>query len=166
MHGTVFIFDINQSNIYFNFDEMFAVILIWGCHLWKKVMNAKCVWCSRPVRTSLFFKCVLCNSEYFIGLDVHLFQKQMRCYKAKRPALTREQWPHRVSQEEGSIFWEVIVSVILSKTYICTCVLFGTVFETEIFHYTIPKLLIRKRYYVLFLMPVFIVQVTKLVQFT
>jgi hypothetical protein len=31
---------------------------------------------------------------------------------------------------------------------------------------TVPKLLIRKRYYVLFLIPVFIVQVTKLVQFT
>jgi hypothetical protein len=35
-----------------------------------------------------------------------------------------------------------------------------------IFHCTVPKLLIRKRYYVLFLMPIFIVQVTKLVQFT
>jgi hypothetical protein len=30
----------------------------------------------------------------------------------------------------------------------------------------VPKLLIRKRYYVLFLIPVFIVQATKLVQFT
>jgi hypothetical protein len=30
------------------------------------------------------------------------------------------------------------------------------------FHCTVPKLLIRKRYYVLFLMPVFIIQVTKL----
>jgi hypothetical protein len=31
---------------------------------------------------------------------------------------------------------------------------------------TVPKLLIRKRYYVLFLIPVFIVQVTELVQCT
>jgi hypothetical protein len=46
------------------------------------------------------------------------------------------------------------------------CVLFRTVSEIELFHYTVPKLLIRKRYYVLFLIPVFIVQVTKLVQFT
>jgi hypothetical protein len=30
----------------------------------------------------------------------------------------------RVSQEERSIFWEVIVSVILSKKFICTCVIF------------------------------------------
>jgi hypothetical protein len=36
----------------------------------------------------------------------------------------------------------------------------------ELFHCTVPKLLIRKRYYVLFLIPAFIVQVTKLVQFT
>jgi hypothetical protein len=34
------------------------------------------------------------------------------------------------------------------------------------FHRTVAKLLIRKRYYVLFLIPVFIVQMTKLVQFT
>jgi hypothetical protein len=46
------------------------------------------------------------------------------------------------------------------------CVLFRTVSEIEIFHCTVPKLLIRKRYYVLFLRPVFIFQVTKLVQFT
>jgi hypothetical protein len=34
--------------------------------------------------------------------------------------------------------------------------------ETEIFHCTVPKLLIRKRYYVLFLIQIFIIQVTKL----
>jgi hypothetical protein len=32
---------------------------------------------------------------------------------------------YRLSQEEMSLFWEVILSVILSKkVYICTCVLF------------------------------------------
>jgi hypothetical protein len=36
----------------------------------------------------------------------------------------------------------------------------------KVFRYTVPKLLITKIYYVLFLIPVFIVQVTKLVQFT
>jgi hypothetical protein len=41
---------------------------------------------------------------------------------------------------------------------IFTCVLLLTV--------SVPKLLITKRYYVVFLIPVFIVQVTKLVQFT
>jgi len=74
---------------------------------------------------------------------------------------------YRVSQEERSIFWEVIVSVILSKNFIYTCVLFRTVSEIEPFECKPQKLLIRKRYYeyVLFLIPVFIVQVTKLVQF-
>jgi hypothetical protein len=53
-----------------------------------------------------------------------------------------------------------------SEQCICTCVLFRTVSEIELFHCTVPKLLIRKRYYVMFLIPVFSVQVTKLVQFT
>jgi hypothetical protein len=35
----------------------------------------------------------------------------------------------------------------------------------RLFHCTVPKLLIRKRYYMLFLIPVFIVQVIKLVHF-
>ena len=75
---------------------------------------------------------------------------------------------YRVSQEERSIFWEVIISVILSKkNFIWTYVLFRTVSEIEPFECKTTKLLIRKRYYeyVLFLIPVFIVQVTELVQF-
>jgi hypothetical protein len=41
---------------------------------------------------------------------------------------------YRVSQEERSIFCEVIVSVILSKkVYICICVLFRTVSEMELY---------------------------------
>ena len=53
------------------------------------------------------------------------------------------------------------------KMFIWTCVLFRTVSEVELFECTNSKLLIRKRYYVyvLFLIPVFIVQVTALVQF-
>jgi hypothetical protein len=45
-------------------------------------------------------------------------------------------------------------------------VLFRTVSEIELFHCTVPKLLIRRRYHILFLISAFIVQVTKLVQFT
>jgi len=41
---------------------------------------------------------------------------------------------YRVSPEARSMFWEVIVSVIISKKCICTCVLFRTAFEMEIFH--------------------------------
>jgi hypothetical protein len=41
------------------------------------------------------------------------------------------------------MFWEIIVSVILSKNWcICTCVLFRTVSEIELFHCTVTKLLI------------------------
>jgi uncharacterized membrane protein len=52
--------------------------------------------------------------------------------------------------------------------YMCasTCVLFRTVSVIELVDCTIPELLIRKRHYVLFLIPVFIVQMMKLVQFT
>jgi hypothetical protein len=34
------------------------------------------------------------------------------------------------------------------KKYIYTCVLFRTISEIKLFHCTVPKLLIRKRYYV------------------
>jgi hypothetical protein len=51
------------------------------------------------------------------------------------------------------------------KKCICTCVPFLTVSEIQLFHCTIPNLLVRKRYYVLFLIPVFIVQVTRLILF-
>jgi hypothetical protein len=50
------------------------------------------------------------------------------------------------------------------KKCIYTYILFRTVSGVELFHCTVPKLLIREIYYVLFLIPVFIVQVTKLVQ--
>jgi hypothetical protein len=74
---------------------------------------------------------------------------------------------YMVSQEERLIFWEVIVLVILcKKMYIYTCVLFRKLSKIELFHCTVPELLIKKNYYILFLIPVFIVQVTKLVQFT
>jgi hypothetical protein len=52
------------------------------------------------------------------------------------------------------------------KKCICTCVLFRTVSEIELFHCTVSKLVMRKRYYVLFVILVFIVQVTDFVQFT
>jgi hypothetical protein len=65
---------------------------------------------------------------------------------------------YRLSQEERLVFRKVIVSVILSKKRIYTCILFRTVSEVELFHCTVSKLLIRKRYYVLFLIPVLVFQ--------
>jgi hypothetical protein len=46
------------------------------------------------------------------------------------------------------------------KKNMCTCVLFQIASEIELFHCTVPKLWIRKRYYILFLIPVFTVQVS------
>jgi hypothetical protein len=66
---------------------------------------------------------------------------------------------------ERSIFWEVILSVILNKK-VYMYMYYIPVSEIEVFHCTIPNFLTRKRFYVLFLIPAFIVQVTKLVQFT
>jgi hypothetical protein len=71
-----------------------------------------------------------------------------------------------VSQQERSIFWEVTVSAILSKKGICTCVIFRTVSGLVVFDCSVTELLLIKRYYILFLIPIFIVQVIKLVQFT
>jgi hypothetical protein len=67
---------------------------------------------------------------------------------------------YRVSQEERSIFWEIIISVIRRKKFIWTCVLFRAVSLIKLFECTVVKLLTRKRYYVLFL--IFNVQVTNL----
>ena len=53
-----------------------------------------------------------------------------------------------------------------AKKCICTRVLLREVSEIEVFHCTVAKFLIREGYYVLFLISVFIVQVSKLVQFT
>jgi hypothetical protein len=49
---------------------------------------------------------------------------------------------------------------------VCACVLSRKASEIELFYCTVSKSLVRKRYYVLFLIPVFIVQNTKLMQFT
>ena len=76
---------------------------------------------------------------------------------------------YRMFQEEMPIFWEVIFTVHskAKKKIICTGFLLRTVSDIEVFHCTVAKLLIRERErdYVLFLISVFIVQVTKLVQF-
>jgi hypothetical protein len=70
--------------------------------------------------------------------------------------------PSRMSREEMSGFRDIMISVIHSHT----CVLFRTVSQIQLFRCAVPKLWIIKRYYVLFLIPVCIVQVTKVVQFT
>jgi hypothetical protein len=63
--------------------------------------------------------------------------------------------------DERSIIWEVIISVILSKKmYIFMCPIPNGFRDRAISLYTV------QRYYVLFLTPVFIVQATKLVQFS
>ena len=54
---------------------------------------------------------------------------------------------YRVSQEERSIFWEVILSVILSKNiYMYTCPILNGFNGIELFECTTAKLLMRKRY--------------------
>ena len=65
-----------------------------------------------------------------------------------------------------SIFWEVIVSVILSKNVYMNMCPIPDGFRDRDFECATAKLSIRKRYYVyvLFLIPVFIVQVTEFVQ--
>jgi hypothetical protein len=67
---------------------------------------------------------------------------------------------YRVSKQQRSLFLEVIISVILNENmymYMCPA---PNIFP-ELFHCTVKKLLISSRYYILFLIPVFIVRVTK-----
>jgi hypothetical protein len=73
---------------------------------------------------------------------------------------------YRVSLEERSISCEARVSVILSKiVYIYMYPIPNGFRGRDISVYS-SKIIITKRYYVLFLMPVFIDEVIKLVQFT
>jgi hypothetical protein len=81
-------------------------------------------------------------------LQVHPYSEHLRVYS--------------VSHEERSVFWEVVLTVTLSKKCICARALFRAVSEIELFHRTVADLLIRKRYYLLFLISVFVVQMTKL----
>jgi hypothetical protein len=49
---------------------------------------------------------------------------------------------YRVSQEERPFYWEARVPTILSKNmyvYICTCVVFRTVSQIELVHYTLYR---------------------------
>jgi hypothetical protein len=70
---------------------------------------------------------------------------------------------HRISQEDRSVYWEVRVSVIRSKKiYMYTCPIPNGFRDRVISPYS-SKIVDKKEYYLLFLIPVFIVQVTKLV---
>jgi hypothetical protein len=73
---------------------------------------------------------------------------------------------HDIQGVPGGKFHILSIGQSKQKKCLCTRVLFRSVSEIELFQRTVPKLLIRKRYYLLFLITVFIVQVTKLVQFT
>jgi hypothetical protein len=69
-----------------------------------------------------------------------------------------------VSQEERSIFSKVTIGHFKRKSiYVHTRALLRTVSEIELFNCAVPKLLIRMRYYILFLIPVFIVYLVYLV---
>ena len=98
------------------------------------------------------------NSE----LELAFWRGWNLCFAPQRLQL------YRVSQEERSIFWEVVVSVILSKKklYMNMCPILNGFRHRVIWMQTAKLLKINRCYeYVLFLIPVFIVQVTELVQF-
>jgi hypothetical protein len=57
---------------------------------------------------------------------------------------------YRVFQEERPLFWEVIGSAILGKKVYMYMREFQMVSKIELFQCIVPKLLIRKKYYILF----------------
>jgi hypothetical protein len=72
---------------------------------------------------------------------------------------------YRVSQEKRPIFWEVIILIVLSKkVYLYMCPILNGFHDIDISLYSSKT--VDKKYYVPFLIPVFIVEVTMLVQFT
>jgi hypothetical protein len=60
-----------------------------------------------------------------------------RAYTFKYMCTSTQCFIYRISQEEWSIFWEVIVLAILSKKSVYVRVLYRTVSEIELFHYTV-----------------------------
>jgi hypothetical protein len=101
---------------------------------------------------SLFIRSLLLFFIFFTGLFSEIFTVALAIY--------------RLSQEERSIFGEIAVSDFQKKNGHAHVSHSERISEIEIFDCTVLKLFIRKRYYVLFLILVFSVQVTKLVQFT
>jgi hypothetical protein len=99
-----------------------------------------------------------CGNEILSVIILWFFDKVLRFSLAKIL--------YRVSQKEKPIYWEVIVISHSKRENVNVRVLFRKVSQIELFHCTVSKLMNRKRYSVLFLIPVFIVQMTKLVQFT
>jgi hypothetical protein len=72
---------------------------------------------------------------------------------------------HYNAHWDSVVLLKPIVDQLVRNSYAC----YGTrKIQYYVYNFTVQfqKLLIRKRYYVLFLIPVFIVQVTKLVQFS
>jgi hypothetical protein len=94
-----------------------------------------------PPPTFLMFSLEKYGSPY---IPVYVVQWKFPLQYNSRLLFSNRQ---KVSQEEMSVFWEVIVSVTLSKLCTCTCAIFQTFSEKELFHCTIPKLLIIKRHY-------------------
>jgi hypothetical protein len=134
--------------------------------------------CPRPQLLLLVFQ--NCNSRLI----------QPFKFKAKfilRPAVNRQSvhnGAENLEVHEEEFFFQLnpcghspYVTTSLTRRRVCLlwiCLALSSVRNAHIacywkfflMHCTVPKLLIRKRYYLLFLIPVFIVQVTKLVQFT
>jgi hypothetical protein len=97
-----------------------------------------------------------------VQMCMHLFGS-LTCSLQSHP----EMGLYRVSQEERSIFWGGGHSIGHSKEKIYMYMFpIPNGFRDGPISLCNSKLLIRKRYNELFLIPVFIVQVTKLIQFT
>jgi hypothetical protein len=85
------------------------------------------------------------NLLWILRTVASLLVRAIRSSHGRYPHRTRtyKKYIYRMFQGERSIFWEVIESVILSKNFICTCVLFRMVSEIELFHCTVHCTLYR-----------------------
>jgi hypothetical protein len=87
----------------------------------------------RPFQLTLLFRDTVLSQQ-----NVCVWANHRTIHRLIRPV---KFLVYRVSQEERTITWEIIISVTLSKKCICTriCVLFRTVSVVEPFHCTVDK---------------------------
>jgi hypothetical protein len=156
------------------------VWLVWKIHssIQRPIVIHNCNWCLEGHGSVMLRKtgingndifCVMYyNPAIFFSCWVEIFKCPFSYGVLLEKSAANKSWSaiQSVPGGEVSILGGHSIGHSKQKKCICTCVLLWTVSETELFHCTVPKLLVRKRYYILFLIPVFIVQVAKLVQFT
>jgi hypothetical protein len=122
-----------------------SIQIIWS-RLWL-AFNLSIVWnwqyqlCDSVINLNYQLRIMASISHFFDIADALFIILSVHVHISENHSILLLRWGgisiYRVSQEERSIFWEGIVLVIVIRSCICTCILFRTVSNIELFHYTV-----------------------------